>query len=378
MAGKIESLIQLRHYLHANPEKSGKEVNTQKIILEYFSSIRPDKIRKIAKTGLIFTFKGKKSARNVLLRTEMDALPIQETNVFDYHSVRKGISHKCGHDGHMAILAGMGDWCSNHKLENTDVHLLFQPAEETGEGARKVMEDPEFDLNPDFCFAIHNIPGFNNNEILIRKNHFSASVISIAIKLNGKIAHAAEPESGLNPALAVAEIITVFDKLNNNTPGTDNFFMSTPIFIILGEEGFGTSAGKARLGFTFRCWNNELMKEMQASVKEILQEVAEINGLELGYRWVEEFYANYNHEGAVNLAVRSADNLKYPVRYLDLPFKWGEDFGFFTSQFNGAMIGIGAGINTPSLHHQNYDFPDELIETGLNLFQEIIIQYDKE
>jgi amidohydrolase len=374
----LSSLIELRHYLHSNPELSGKEINTSNTILEYFKSRKPDRIKRIGPTGLLFTYRSKKPKKQVMFRAELDALPITETNKFDYRSVQKGKAHLCGHDGHMAILAGTGDWCSKNLLERTDVHLLFQPAEETGRGAKQVLESPDFDIKPDYVFAIHNIPGFRINTILLKENHFSASVISINIELKGKTSHAAEPENGINPALAVAEIINVFDKFNNNDADHIRFFTSTPIFVRLGNEAYGTSAGQASLGFTFRCWDNGLMKETQASIKNILREIADLNHLKLSYEWVQEFYANYNHSKAVEIIRRSSEKSGHTIQNLKKPFRWGEDFGIFTNRFPGAMIGIGSGTDIPALHNPDYDFPDEIIETGINLYKQLLTHIDKE
>ncbi|MBR9997545.1 MAG: amidohydrolase [Cyclobacteriaceae bacterium] len=374
---QIDILTRFRHDLHASPELSGKEYNTKKMILDFFRSRNPDQVREISDTGLIISFNGRKSRRNVLIRAEMDALPIRETNQFYYKSSKEDVAHKCGHDGHMAILSGVGDWCAGNRLEYTDVHLLFQPAEETGQGARSVLDHPGFGILPDYCFAIHNIPGFRKKTILLRENFFSASVISITIVLSGKTAHAAEPENGINPALAVAEIINVFNKLNRSDPRKKDFFISTPVFINMGEQAYGTSAGQVRLGYTFRCWENELLIESQAAVREILYQIAGMNNLELEFKWNEEFYANFNHPEAVRMVRKSAEELNYNIEDLELPFRWGEDFGFFTNRFKGAMIGIGSGTDTPALHHQDYDFPDDIIETGVNLYKEILTNIDQ-
>jgi amidohydrolase len=375
---ETEILIELRHRLHACAELSGMENSTGKVILDFFSELKPDRIVKIAGTGLIFTFKSRNSLRNVLLRTEMDALPIPEKKNFSYRSANEGVSHKCGHDGHMAILAGVGKWCSENRLENADIHLVFQPAEETGQGARAIRDSSEFDIIPDFCFAIHNIPGFRTNSIILRENIFSASVISLIISLGGRTAHAAEPENGINPALAVAEIISVLDKLNQPDSKREDFFLCTPVFIRMGEQAFGTAAGQAKLGFTLRCWNNELLKETQATVRSILEQIADMNDLYVGLDWTEEFYANYNDQEAILLIRKSAEKLGLAIEYLDQPFRWGEDFGFFTSRYPGAMAGIGAGLDSPALHHQDYDFPDEIIGTGVALTAEILQNIDQQ
>jgi amidohydrolase len=283
----------------------------------------------------------------------------------------------CGHDGHMTMLAGIGDWCSKYKMEQTSVHLLFQPAEETGQGAKAILSNPDFDIDPDYAFAIHNIPGYDKNLILLKENYFSAHVISLVIDLTGRTSHAAEPEQGINPALAVSEIIQVFDKFNNNDKTKDDFFIITPVFLNLGKEAFGTSAGDASLGFTLRCWSIEHMKEMQQTIKSLLEGVANLHQLDLKYYWTEEFYPNHNDTEEIKMISGLIDKMDCKVEYLTNPFKWGEDFGFFTSHYKGAMIGLGAGKETPALHNPDYDFPDDIIKTGVNLYKSILLSIDK-
>jgi amidohydrolase len=372
-----EQLIQLRHQLHAQPELSGQEHETRKKIYDFFKVRNPGRIKKIGETGIMITYSGESTEKNVLLRAEMDALPIQERNTLDYRSRNDGIAHMCGHDGHMTMLAGIGDWCSKNRLKRTTVHLLFQPAEETGQGAKAILSNPDFDIDPDCTYAIHNIPGYDKNLILLKENYFSAHVISLVVELTGRTSHAAEPEAGINPALAVSEIIQVFDKFNNNDKAKDDFFIITPVFLNLGKEAFGTSAGDASLGFTLRCWSIERMKEMQHTIKRLLEGVANIHHLDMKYNWTEEFYPNHNDAKEIKMISGLVDKMNGKFQYLTYPFKWGEDFGFFTSQYQGAMIGLGAGKETPALHNPDYDFPDDIIKTGINLYKSILLNIDK-
>jgi metal-dependent amidase/aminoacylase/carboxypeptidase family protein len=197
------------------------------------------------------------------------------------------------------------------------------------------------------------------------------------ITLNGRTSHAAEPEQGINPALAVSEIIQVFDKFNNNDKSKDDFFIITPVFLNLGTEAFGTSAGDASLGFTLRCWSIERMKEMQQTFKSLLEGVANLHQLDLKYYWTEEFYPNHNDAKEIKMISGLIDKMNCKFQYLKYPFKWGEDFGFFTSRYKGAMIGLGAGKETPALHNPDYDFPDDIIKTGVDLYKSILLNIER-
>ncbi len=369
--------MSLRHYLHAHPELSGEETGTSEYIRNFFERLNPDRITRVAKNGLLIKFGGKQGVKKLLLRAELDALPIQEINSFEHKSVVKNTAHKCGHDGHMAILCGIGEWISRNRPEKTDVYLLFQPSEENGKGASAVVEDPSFDIRPDFCFAMHNIPGQEKHQIIIKEGTFTPSVISLIIELEGKTSHAAEPEKGINPAMAIAELVRAFEKFNNNKPEKEDFFVSTPIFIEMGSEAYGTSAGSARLGFTFRCWDNQIMQDKKGMALEIADEISRKRQLKPGHHWVEEFYANINDRESTKILRKAVDKEGLKSKELSHPFKWGEDFGYFTSRFPGAMTGLGSGLDCPALHNPDYDFPDVILETGIKLYQGIIKTIDE-
>lgn len=362
-------LQQLRHWLHAYPELSGYETKTAAHIISFIEKLQPENIKTgIGGNGILVLFDSGKPGPTLLFRSELDALPIQEVNKFPYRSVTDGISHKCGHDGHAAILCGLAEKLAVDKPSSGKVYLLFQPAEETGEGAKKVADDPRFNLQPDYVFAFHNIPGLAINTIVIKDGLFSAAVNSVIIKLKGRTAHAAEPESGENPALAISEIIKYADSRNNNKPEKSDFRLLTPVHINMGATAYGVAAGEGELHYTLRCWTNEALRALEKDLAAKTQEISNRYKLGLEYQFVQTFYANNNNKEANDFVRRAATELDYVIEEKKIPFKWAEDFGYFTSAYKGCMFGIGAGNDHPALHNPDYDFPDEIIETGVNMF----------
>ncbi len=213
MLKKIEDL---RKELHSHPELSGKEVQTAIRIKKFVEeNNNTEIITGLGGNGLAVKYTFSDEGPVVMIRCELDALPIDEPNSFNHRSTTAGVSHKCGHDGHMAIVAGISSFINEQGFDRGSLILLFQPAEETGKGAAAILKDPKFEtLQPDYVFALHNIPGEPLNSIITVQHLFSPAVQSIAIYLTGKKSHASEPENGINPALAIAEIINELSRLN--------------------------------------------------------------------------------------------------------------------------------------------------------------------
>lgn len=369
----MKELIQLRQELHKHPEVSGNESKTAKRILDFLAKYAPNEIIKnLGGDGLLAIYNGKEDGKSVLFRCELDALPIQEINSFDYKSVYEGVSHKCGHDGHMAILCGMAKTLHENPLEKGTVMLLFQPAEEDGNGAKRVINDSNFDaIKPDFAFALHNLPGYKKHQIVIKEKTFTCAVNSMIIQLEGKTSHAGEPENGINPALAIAEITTFFNSKINTDLTSKEYCLITPIHISMGEKAYGVSAGYGEIHFTIRSNSNAQMQIIESNLEENVKEIASKFNLKTKIDWTQSFQANENNVEAVNYIRKSASNLNLAILEKELPFTFGEDFGLFTQKFKGAMLGLGSGENTPALHNPDYDFPDEIIETGITLFHQI-------
>lgn len=369
-----DDLIKLRHQLHAMAEVSGKEDKTADHIEQILDSCEPDElITEIGGNGIIARFGDKDASPSILIRCELDALPIAEENDLHYASKNEGVGHKCGHDGHMAIVCGVARQLAEQDSLNGQVLLLFQPAEETGKGARRVLDDDQFsDIKPDHVFALHNIPGFDKHTIIIRSGPFAAASVGFIARLKGETAHAAHPEQGKSPALAVAQLIQSLSSLTQFHAPIEKAAKATIIQAHIGEQAFGTSPANGEVMATIRTYDDDMLDELKTKTLELAQKIAETYELELETEWVEPFPATINDEKAAEIVRTVAQNKSLEVIEKKTPFGWSEDFGHFTGAFPGALFGLGSGTDQPALHAADYDFPDEIIETGIKMFTGII------
>ncbi|MBZ9730193.1 amidohydrolase [Salegentibacter sp. JZCK2] len=370
----IEKIKSLRKELHRYPELSGEEIETAGRIKKFIEKHHTTKIiENIEGNGLAAIYEFSDSGPTIVIRCELDALPIEEVNDFEHRSLIQGISHKCGHDGHMAIVAGLIFWLKEQDFKHGKVVLLFQPAEETGTGAPDVLNDNRFrELNPDYIVALHNIPRQPLHSIIIRSGNFSSTVQSVAIQLKGKESHSAEPEHGVNPALCIAELIQKFDTLNINDSAKEDFRLCVPIYSSMGVKSYGISAGFGEIHYTLRTRSVAKMKRLMQNVDSILLEVCSKYKLPYTAKWFDYFPAVVNDDFCNQVILATAKTCDYDIIEKSTPFKFGEDFGWYSEKYKAAMFGIGAGLQSPALHQTNYDFPDEIIETGMTMFKGII------
>lgn len=372
----IDQVKALRHSLHQHPELSGNEYETSHSMQQFLQRYDPDAvITDLGGAGFAVVFNAADSkGPTVLFRAELDALPIVEQNEIDYTSIRKGVSHKCGHDGHMAILAGLASLLRHNPLPACRVILLFQPAEETGAGAWAVLQELRFqNLKPDYVFALHNMPGLPVQQVVVREQTFAAASVGLKVRLYGKESHAAEPENGLSPGEGMSELIQGFNALVRDQSQFTDLSLLTVVHARLGEMAFGTNPGFATVMATLRAFEQEdLIKLKDLSIEQV-QLVARKYGLEHELEWVEEFPATVNASEAVKYIERAASGLGLDVKQAAQPVRWSEDFGHFTNRYTGALLGLGAGVAHPQLHHADYDFPDELIPVGAALFYRIAL-----
>jgi len=366
-------LSNIRKTLHQHPELSGEEHNTKKYVQNLLEELHADEIIELGRTGIAVIFKGRGKGDTLMIRCELDALPINETNSFSHASKSDGKGHLCGHDGHMAIVTGVAQYLSKNRPETGRVVLLYQPAEETGQGARRIISDPKFaQLKPDYAIALHNVPGYKKGAIICKEGIFTPAVISMIVKFTGKTSHAAEPHNGQNPSLAIAKLIEFSTSTTNISTKEEQFVIVTPIFTNIGEKAYGTSAGEGETHFTIRTYSNHKLSTIIASIKAFSEALSNEFELSISFDFIEEFVANENDKLIVKLIEETAKELNFEYVQMKSPFPWGEDFGLFTAKYNGAMFGLGAGETTPSLHNPDYDFPDDIIPYGVKMFVEII------
>ena len=368
----IKNIIELRHELHKHPEVSNNEYNTSERIVRFLNAFSPDEIIHLGKTGKAFVFKGKVAGKTTIFRAELDALPIQEKSSLAYSSANQNVSHACGHDGHMAILAGLAQKITNEAPKYGNVVLLFQPAEEVEQGARDVIEDPHFkEIEPDYIFALHNIPGIKKHNIVLKSGSFSAASKGMTIKLFGKTAHAAEPENGISPANAISRIINQLHELKENKSLFKDLALLTIIHIQLGKISFGTSPGYAEIRVTLRSFENEDMDVLTAHSEKIIKEISKAENLKCEISYSEEFPASVNSNECLRYVEESARQNNLEIECIEQPFKWSEDFGYYSQHYKSCLFGLGSGMSQPPLHNPDFDFPDEIIESGINMFYSI-------
>ncbi len=372
MAGDI--LVNLRKELHKNAELSGRERNTSSLIYDFLRPYNPARIiTDIGGHGLAAIFNGKQDGPTVMIRADLDALPIPESSDFEYASQTEGVAHKCGHDGHMTILSGLAPILADNPPDRGRVILLYQPAEEIGKGALRVLEDNKFkSIQPDYVFALHNLPGFKTGQIICRHDVFASASSGLIIKLLGETSHAAEPQRGKSPALALAQMINALSSVPQFHTALHEAAKVTVIHARLGEIAFGTSPGYAEIMATLRAHDDNVMKFISDKCESLAKAMASGWQLNCDISWDEEFPATVNDNEMVDLIINLSTKLGLERYYQPVPFSWSEDFGNFISRFKGALFGLGAGEDHPALHHPKYDFPDEIIDPGINLFRALI------
>jgi len=365
-----DAASRLRRTLHAHPDLSGREAATARRIAAFFEPLAPDEtVTGLGGYGLAFVFAGVAPGPTILLRCELDALPIHETGEAAHRSVTDGVAHLCGHDGHMAVLASVGVELSRNRPARGRVVLLFQPAEETGEGAAAVLGDERFAaLKPDYAFALHNLPGEEPGAVVVRRGTFACASRGLCIRLTGTTAHAAQPNKGRSPAPAVSRLLAELPGL----PGVvgDDGGLITVVGARLGDKAFGVAPGNAEIWATLRSETDADMMRLVEAADRLVADAAETAGLAWTTSWEDVFPATVNSKRAVQIVMLAAAPLGLLVR--GRPFRWSEDFGRFTATCEGALFGVGAGEDTPGLHNPDYDFPDDLIAPAVGLLLRIV------
>jgi amidohydrolase len=367
----LKTLTEFRKTLHQYPEISGEERETAKKVLNFFKDLNPNRvIQKLGGHGLAFVYEGKDDGPISMYRCELDGLPIKEENNIKHISTISGRSHVCGHDGHMAIISGLGIHLSKNPPLKGKVVLLFQPAEETGAGAEGVLKDPKFKpIKPDYAFALHNLPTFESKQIIIKKGAFAAASVGMTIHLKGRNSHSAHPEAGNSPAEAMAKIIVALERLPD---AIKKFSLVTVIHAQLGEIAFGTTPGEASVRATLRAYENETRDLLVSYAEKLVKQIAKEYGLGVSFGYEESFAATHNDEDAWNIGNEAAKRLKLKTKHIRIPFRWSEDFGLFSEHTKTLLFGLGSGKKQPQLHEANFDFPDSLIPVGVDMFREII------
>lgn len=378
----MKVLESLRHKLNRNAELSGQEKKTNKIINAFLEKTNPDvHLKNIGGYGIIVIFKGKETGKNILVRADIDGLniPLVESRKTKDQSqkselkVQNQYSHRCGHDGHTAILCGLAMRYGKKRPEKGDVILLFQPAEENGEGALAVINDSQFkELKIDVAFALHNLPGYAKHQIVLKKGCFASASQGLKLVFEGATSHASQPEKGNNPQIVVTTLLDAFQKKYESLKKDKYNTILTVTHVSIGEMTFGVTPGYAEIWITLRSQDNNALNKLTESTIALCEYVAHEFKLRFSYSIHEAFEATINSIEEVETVEKAAKELKLSVNMINAPFPWSEDFGRFSSLCPACLFGLGCGLEHEPLHSPKYDFEDEIIDTGVDVFEKIV------
>ncbi|MBR4155227.1 MAG: amidohydrolase [Bacteroidales bacterium] len=385
----MKVLESLRYKLNKNAELSGQEKKTNKIINAFLEKTNPDvHLRNVGGYGIIAIFNGKEEGKNILLRADIDGLniPLYECLKSNDQSqkseckvqssefkVQNQYSHRCGHDGHTAILCGLAMRYGKKRPEKGNVILLFQPAEETGEGAAAVINDEQFkNIRIDAAFALHNLPGYAKHQIILKKECFASASQGVKLIFEGATSHASQPEKGNNPQIVVTTLLDAFQKKYENLKRDKYNTILTVTHVSIGEKTFGVTPGHAEIWLTLRSQNNNALNKLTESTIALCEYVAKEFKLQFSYSIHEDFVATMNSDKLTDIVEKSAQELRLSVNKISAPFPWSEDFGRFGASCPVCLFGLGCGLEHEPLHSPKYDFEDEIIDTGVDIFEKIV------
>jgi len=371
----FEDLLIIRKQFHKKPELSGEEIKTSSQIELYLKKLHPSQLlTNVGGHGILCVYDFQKPGPCVVFRAELDALPINEKNNCEHRSTNSGISHACGHDGHMTILLGLAQYLSRIPKDiSGKIVLLFQPAEETAEGAKKIMQDSRFhDLHPTYIFGLHNIPQYPLGAILLRKDVFASASQGLVLWFYGLSSHAGQPEQGLSPLKVMMDCVTLLQNISNKYYEKNSDTFITIIHMNIGKRAFGTMPGDGVIMATFRSFDQKRIDAMTKEVMDALQNHMKSFKGSWEHKWVEVFPSIVNNSTCYEIVTRAVEDIGGKIIEMKNPFNWSEDFSYYLYQYPGAFFGIGAGENHLALHNPSYDFPDDLIPYSIEVFKSII------
>ncbi len=379
--GEIEALVpqlrQLRRDIHRHPELGFEETRTQALCRAWLEE-RGYTPRVCAETGLVADLRPGAPGPVIALRADLDCLPMHETTELEYRSVHAGKAHKCGHDGHTAILLGVADLLARHRgAVPGNVRLLFQPAEEgvRGGGAKVMVAEGALDGVAE-VYGLHNWPGFPKGQVHVRSGAMLAQVHELTITITGKGGHASQPQLCRDPLVAGAHLVTALQTVVSRGLG----YQGGAVLSIT-QFSAGTThnviAETARLRGTVRSFEAGVTQRVMSRLREVIDGTAASFGVKIELEVDEGYPVTANHPRCAAAVVRVATAQLGPEKVSEalLPMAGGEDFAYLAQAVPGGYFFVGSqrpGEDTPVCHHPDFDFDDDLIPTGMGLFLGIV------
>ncbi|MBQ5947774.1 M20 aminoacylase family protein [Massilia sp. ST3] len=374
----------IRRDLHAHPELCYEEVRTADMVAERLTAWGIPIVRGLGLTGVVGIIKGGTSSRAIGLRADMDALPMQELNRFPHASTNPGKMHACGHDGHTAMLLGAAHYLAQHRNFDGTVYVIFQPAEEGGGGARRMMDDGLFEQFPmDAVYGMHNWPGIPEGSFGVVAGPMMASSNEFRVVVRGKGAHAAQPHRGVDPVMVAVQIAQSWQTIISREK---NPLDTAVLSITQIHAGSATNVipDEAELVGTVRTFTTGVLDLIERRMNEIAAGVAAGFNAKVEFNFKRNYPPLVNHAEQTAFAIEAMRAVVGQERVdTDVePTMGAEDFAFMLQEKPGCYVFIGNGegehrtgghgLGPCQLHNGSYDFNDNLLPIGASYWVKLV------
>lgn len=374
-----EDMKELRHYLHMHPELGFNEFNTSKIIEQKLRNLNIVDIDKLARTGVTALIKGKYPGKTILLRADMDALPINEEVDIEYKSKESGVMHACGHDGHVAALLGVAMVLNELKDKlHGNIKLVFQPAEE-GEGGAKLMIEEGVLNNPkvDAAVACHLWGSIPEGHVLLKKGPAMASCDDFIFKVIGKGGHGATPELCIDPIdIGVHVMSNIRSFINRRVSSFEPVVLS--FGAVNGGSSFNCIPDEITVKGTLRTFNKDTRDFIVSSMENILKGITESQGASYNIKFDTFAPTVINDEKMTEIAIESISAVVGKNKIINAkdPFTGSEDFAFFTSEVPSVFFFVGLMKDKKIIHHNShFQWDDINLLTSCRCLCQIVVDF---
>jgi amidohydrolase len=368
----LEEVVATRRDLHAHPELGFKEVRTSGVVAARLRELGIEVHERIAQTGVLGVIKGKHSGKTIMLRADMDALPIRELNEAPYRSTNEGIMHACGHDGHVAILLGTAKMLIERRNEiHGTVVLCFQPAEEGLGGARAMVEAgilEEYGIER--AYGLHLHPQYPTGVLGFRDGPIYASSDSLEIAIHGRGGHGAMPHLSVDPILTASNFVVSLQHLVSRVIDP-----LEPAVVTIGSFHAGTTYNviptSAKLQGTVRAFNPDVRQAMEERIERVLAGVCAASGATYDFEYLWRYPVTSNDTEQTQYARALAETTLGAQHVTEFPRLMGaEDFSYFSERVPACFFQLGCrgGESTgyPN-HHERFDIDERALEYGVRM-----------
>ena len=356
-----------RRWLHERPELGFDLAQTQAFIAGKLEEFGCDAVvRDVGQAGIVALIRGRMGdGPTIGLRADMDALPIDEQSDLPHASRTQGRMHACGHDGHAAMLLGAARHLAATRNFAGTVALIFQPAEEIGQGAKAMLADglmDRFDISR--VYGMHNMPGIPTGQFAIRTGAIMGSVAKFTITVQGRGGHAAHPHNAIDPIVAGAQLIEALQTIVARETDPLASLVVTLTRVIAGTTT-NVIPDSIEIWGTVRALEMADAQRAERRIGEICKGVGQASGVEITLDYDQAHPVTFNRTEDTAFVARVAEEVGGSIDRNVRPVLAGEDFSHMLTARPGAFIFIGNG-DTPGLHHPAYDFDDDAIPAGVS------------